>query len=421
MYYQNVRGLRTKLDDIFLASIDCNYDVIILTETGLDDSINSLQVFSTSFNVYRCDRSPLNSDKRSFGGVLIAVAERHCSSRIVACHGSRLEQVCVAANIGGTRFRFCAIYVPPDKSRNADLMDEHISTVRELCENASDDDIVFVCGDYNQPRIAWCIDENGIRPDNSSSVTPAGTALLDGMDFLNLFQANVQLNSLGRTLDLIFAPIHSRILVHAAEDPLLPVDFHHPPLSVRCDVSGNKQQTTLQEANRFDQKLNYRKIDFDLLLAHLFGLEWSFIYDSEDVNDMAAKFSDAICDWLSANVPMKRKPAVPPWNTPQLKKLKRSRRRWHRYLRIHHSTFARLNFKHASDNYRRLNAALYKSHVLRVQNNLRREPKSFWSYVNSKRKNTSVTPNVVYEDSESTSESEACDLFAIGRCGSEYF
>ena len=73
-YYQNVRGLRTKVDDLFLAANDCNYDIIMLTETGLDGCIDSLQLFGSGFNVYRCDRSSIKSQKSSFGGVLIAVA-----------------------------------------------------------------------------------------------------------------------------------------------------------------------------------------------------------------------------------------------------------------------------------------------------------------------------------------------------------
>ena len=58
MYLQNVRGLRTRIDDLYLTSTECDFDVIILTETGLDDSITSLQLFGSACNVFRCDRGP---------------------------------------------------------------------------------------------------------------------------------------------------------------------------------------------------------------------------------------------------------------------------------------------------------------------------------------------------------------------------
>lgn len=58
-YYQNVRGLRTKTKDFFLASAACNYDLIIITETWLLPSIFDSELFTDSFMVYRCDRFSL--------------------------------------------------------------------------------------------------------------------------------------------------------------------------------------------------------------------------------------------------------------------------------------------------------------------------------------------------------------------------
>ena len=69
MYYQNVRGLRTKIDELFVAASDCDYDIIALTETGLNNCITDVQLFGDCYCVYRCDRNPTNSDKSSFGGV----------------------------------------------------------------------------------------------------------------------------------------------------------------------------------------------------------------------------------------------------------------------------------------------------------------------------------------------------------------
>lgn len=63
MYYQNVRGLRTKIDSFFLAASDTKYDLIVLTETWLDGCILSTQLFDSSFTVYRTIRDALNSIK----------------------------------------------------------------------------------------------------------------------------------------------------------------------------------------------------------------------------------------------------------------------------------------------------------------------------------------------------------------------
>lgn len=63
IYYQNVRGLRTKIDDFYLAVGEKEYDVIVLTETWLDECIFSSQLFGNNFSVFRTDRQPLNSKK----------------------------------------------------------------------------------------------------------------------------------------------------------------------------------------------------------------------------------------------------------------------------------------------------------------------------------------------------------------------
>ncbi|XP_058813429.1 uncharacterized protein LOC131677318 [Topomyia yanbarensis] len=64
MYYQNVRGLRTKIDELFVAASDAEHDVIILTETWLNDEINSLQLFGPRYSVYRNDRDPIAAGKK---------------------------------------------------------------------------------------------------------------------------------------------------------------------------------------------------------------------------------------------------------------------------------------------------------------------------------------------------------------------
>lgn len=81
IYYQNVRGLRTKIDDFFPAVSDQDYDVVVLTETWLDKAIHSAQLFGEHYTVYRTDRNPGNSHKTRGGGVLVAVASHLASMR----------------------------------------------------------------------------------------------------------------------------------------------------------------------------------------------------------------------------------------------------------------------------------------------------------------------------------------------------
>ena len=265
LYYQNVRGVRTKLDSLLLAVMDCNYDIVMLTETGLDDCIDSLQIFGHAFNVFRCDRNCRNSNKSSFGGVLIAVHRRFASKQVCMRRGEALEQVFVEATVGPNRLFLGVIYIPPDRSCDADLIDEHVDSVRELCDYASCDDQVLICGDYNQRRLQWSLCSDGdVRLDGNSSVTPASAALIDGMDFLNLFQANYHRNHNDRTLDLVFRSCNCNPIIDVAAVPLLPVVLHHPPLEMMLSVeSGPETNDPLPVTD--EPALDFGKINYDAL------------------------------------------------------------------------------------------------------------------------------------------------------------
>ena len=83
MYYQNVRDFRTKCIEFYISSLVCNYDVIALSETWLNFSINDGELFHSDFTVYRCDRNSLSSVYLRGGGVLISVRTHYPSEQIL--------------------------------------------------------------------------------------------------------------------------------------------------------------------------------------------------------------------------------------------------------------------------------------------------------------------------------------------------
>lgn len=72
-YYQNVRGLRTKIVQLKQGILNSDYHVIALTERWLLPRVNSGEMFDRRYSVYRCDRDALIMGKRKGGGVLLAI------------------------------------------------------------------------------------------------------------------------------------------------------------------------------------------------------------------------------------------------------------------------------------------------------------------------------------------------------------
>lgn len=56
MYYQNVRGLNTKLIDLFNATSNCDFDILCFTETWLSPHIFDSELCCDKYTVFRCDR-----------------------------------------------------------------------------------------------------------------------------------------------------------------------------------------------------------------------------------------------------------------------------------------------------------------------------------------------------------------------------
>lgn len=112
-YYQNIRGLRTKIKDFYLSTLSCDHDIIALTETNLCLSVNDAELFDTGeFMVYRVDRSPSNSIHGSGGGVLIAVRSFLASEKVIVPGTENVEVIFVKVNVGGRNIYVCCMYIP---------------------------------------------------------------------------------------------------------------------------------------------------------------------------------------------------------------------------------------------------------------------------------------------------------------------
>jgi len=81
VYYQNVRGLRTKLEELRcgIQSITDTFDIIILVETWLCDGIMDAELGLENYRIFRQDRNANNSNYSRGGGVLVAVRDCYMS------------------------------------------------------------------------------------------------------------------------------------------------------------------------------------------------------------------------------------------------------------------------------------------------------------------------------------------------------
>jgi hypothetical protein len=74
IYYQNVRGLRTKQFELYSNVCSTDYNILCLTETWLNDLCFDHNLFPDSYKVLRSDR--VSANKTRGGGVLTALSSR---------------------------------------------------------------------------------------------------------------------------------------------------------------------------------------------------------------------------------------------------------------------------------------------------------------------------------------------------------
>lgn len=125
IYYQNVGGINTCINDFLLACSDGCYDIIALAETWLDDRTLSSQACGSNYDVFRTDRNQLNSTKSIGGGVLIAIHRRLKAQLIEEIEWSCTEQVWVSIKLDEKMLYFCVVYIPPDRTRDVALINAH--------------------------------------------------------------------------------------------------------------------------------------------------------------------------------------------------------------------------------------------------------------------------------------------------------
>lgn len=412
IYYQNVRGLRTKIESFFLAVTELDYDVIVLTETWLDHRILSAQLFGSHYSVFRTDRSALNSNKSRGGGVLIAVSSQfNCCSDPTPVN-DQLEQLWVRILLPDRNVSIGVFYLPPDMKNDADVIRCHIESIAAVHNNLSENDLILQFGDYNQSDIYWAAEaDNRLSIDlDRSRMCPASSALLDGFCFHGLSQVNTLTNTTNRTLDLVLVcdTVLPNFTLLAAAEALTTLDDHHPAIEliVMCPLP------VTYEMSHDYTGFNFQKANFESLNVALMSVDWNHLDSIPDINEAVDFFTNSVLQAVTNNVPPRRPPSKPPWSNGQLRLLRRRRSAALRCYCNNRSQQTKLAFNEASREYRNYNALLYARYKRRTEQNLRTNPKQFWSFINSKRKENGLPTSMYLDEQSADCASDKCELFA---------
>lgn len=396
-----MRGLNTKLANVFRNSVECCYDVIAFTETWLNPDIFDSEIFCSDFDVYRNDR--LNNRG---GGVLIAV---HCSipsECFVLSNDIYVEFICVRLSFKNKFIYITCSYIPPKSDISVYL--KHANLIGEVESKLTTNDFIVTLGDFNIPSVNWifCPDVGRLMP---FSISNDLNTFFDFLFDLCLFQFNNIPNIKNRFLDLVFSNFPN-ICVSRSLAFVTPEDNYHPTLLICFDIT---DYSAIPYSNDSVKSFNFGRANFDQLKSSLLMTEWQDIDD--DLDCCVSKFYDILFSAFSISVPIrKNKPAIsgPVWFTKELRRVRNVKGRLFRKYKENSSSVNYMKYSVARNSYNVLNQRCYSAYLVRMKESFRVNPKSFYNFVNSKRKVSGFPASMKFEGVESSDKLGIANLFA---------
>ncbi|XP_058118825.1 uncharacterized protein LOC131288253 [Anopheles ziemanni] len=244
VYYQNVGGLRSKLIELRLALSNCKYDIIVFTETWLNESIPSSYFSDERYVIFRWDRK--NSPFNRGGGVLIACRSTLGPAKMEPVDHA-IEQVWVRLTRTNPTIVLGAIYLPSVGVCNVTTNDVLSKSIHDITCLTTKNDMIFVMGNFNQRCISWTGPRTFSDKDSNATFDyyepirePTGSLhFVNAIDSNKLLQLSSIKNPNERQLDLVFGNIPAAKAcseVQKSEAPIMKVDPHHPALQMSISV-----------------------------------------------------------------------------------------------------------------------------------------------------------------------------------------
>ena len=407
IYYQNVRGLRTKTHE-FLNNVCCNnYDLIVLTETWLCTGIYDSELFSANYNVYRRDRNVVNSKKLNGGGVLVAVSN-HINSKRNINWDSACEDIWVTLELNkNIKLAICVAYIPPPV--NEVVLDHFINNYNNIVDTINFG--VLIIGDFNMSYIDWSLIDNNYR------MSCAAKTFIDFCLINNLTQLNHIKNYQNKLLDLVLFNLdYPQVSVESPSRRLIRTDPLHPPLLINVSTSINKTAPTLS-LNSSSLKYAYAKADYKSINKYLSAVNWDTRFSlCTNVNEMVDILYDVIYKSMDLYIPkikIVHGLKHPPWFSHTLiKRIKEKeivRQRYKKYNNPMDEIILKLLEKRCE----KLSIQCYNAYVQFTEDKVTSNSKFFWSFLKRKKQNiTNSYPAEMKCDNISQSGGQnICNLF----------
>lgn len=415
VYYQNVRGLKSKTSEFLSNILSRDIDIIVLTETWLNDSIHCSELFDKSYVVYRVDRDLSRTAKLDGGGCLVAIKSKYFSCRLNEWEVTDGDLWVSIEQCDNERVYINVKYI--NCNSTIDQYNAHFDKIEEIINVSAPNSEFLLLGDYNlSDSITWSVDSDGVcNPQNVQGVKKLmAHALIDSLSLTNMKQFSCIKNNKNRTLDLVISNIDpSKLSLIEDVDPLVKIDKQHPALLISVNLKPLKY---LNEKRL--PKFNFFRANYTELNRLIQCIDWKKELEHLNVDEAVSRFYELIRTLL-VNVPKIRRMSnkFPCWYSGELIRLIN-----HKSIikQIHDAkkkegidtTDDYALFSNLRKQVKQLQMQCERVYVSDIEEKLSSNTKCFFSYTKSQRASNSL-PNVVHcDNATATDRQSVCNLFA---------
>lgn len=216
-------------------------------------------------------------------------------------------------------------------------------------------------------------------------------------------------------MDLVFVNEPSEYSLKRADPVTIPEDRYHPTLEINLNLP-----VLHDTQNKFNVKdYCFKRANYDDLNYYLNNTDWLHLLANANgtpnsIDSMIRIFYETVQNYMNECIPKFTilNHSGPPWSTKQLSCLKNLKnKRYKKYKKTGLVTeYSKYSVVRAE--YNILNTKLYYNYLETMKLNLKKDPKSFYKFVNSKRKTTGY-PNIMkYSNCESRDDVVISNMFA---------
>jgi len=358
--YFNARSIVNKHKELELYVLEKKFDIIGITETWLNAEILDNEMSIEGYTLHRNDRN--NAEKHRGGRVAIYVNnDLNCVHRDEIFEQNFPETIWCNISCNGENTLVGVCYRAPDSIQ---INDEALYS---LINRVSKEEVVIM-GDFNFPELDWG------RPESIEDSHP----FIECMSNNFLTQLVDEPTRLKNYLDLVLCSDPSLIDNISVDEPFETSDHQIVTFSLATRELSRKQTK---------QIYNYFKADYDQMRQYARNKNWGSL-DGITAEEIWTKLHGDVIEIRNKFVPLsKPKTSKCKWVTRRVKKLRVAKKRaWLNYIKSgkdikFYEIYKEKLRKSVQENNR--------AKILFEQNladNIKRDSKSFYSYVRSKQR-----------------------------------